>query len=91
MLDSEPWAVIGALTPSGLLGLAMWLVLTGRLIPKSMYDVMVEAKNHWRNTAETLKETNSVQARTIEKQTAVGDSVIKVMGAVQDARDGDSP
>ncbi|GAA1498817.1 hypothetical protein [Paeniglutamicibacter kerguelensis] len=66
--------------------LAIWLILTSQLVPKSIYDVMVRAKEHWRDAAETLKETNAVQARTIEKQTMVGESVIKVMGA---ARDGD--
>ncbi|ASN38988.1 hypothetical protein CGQ24_08155 [Arthrobacter sp. 7749] len=90
MLDEIPWSALGVLTPSTLLGLAIWLILTGRLVPKSLYDVMVKAKEHWRSAAETLKETNAVQARTIEKQTMVGESVIKVMGAVQQARDGDS-
>ena len=89
MLDDVPWQALGVLTPSSLLGLAIWLILTGKLVPKSLYDVMVDAKNHWRSAAETLKDTNAVQARTIEKQTTVGESVIKVMDAVQEARDGD--
>lgn len=89
MIEDIPWATIGGFTPYGLLMLAIWLILTGRLVPKNLYEVMVRAKDHWRDAAETLKETNAVQARTIEKQTTVGESVIKVMGAVQDARDGD--
>lgn len=89
MIAEIPWQSLGGLTPYGLLMLAIWLILTGRLVPKNIYDVMVKAKEHWRDAAETLKETNAVQARTIEKQTMVGESVIKVMGAVQDARDGD--
>lgn len=90
MLADIPWASLGSLTPYGLLMLAIWLILTGRLVPKNLYEVMVRAKDHWRDAAETLKETNAVQARTIEKQTMVGESVIKVMGAVQEARDGES-
>lgn len=89
MLEDMPWAALGSLTPYGLLMLAIWLILTGRLVPKNLYEVMVRAKDHWRDAAETLKETNAVQARTIEKQAMVGESVIKVMGAVQDAREGD--
>lgn len=89
MLEDITWQALGGLTPYGLLMLAIWLILTGRLVPKNLYEVMVRAKDHWRDAAETLKETNAVQARTIEKQTMVGESVIKVMGAVQDARDGD--
>jgi hypothetical protein len=34
----------------------------------------------------TLTATNSVQAQTIDKQTAVGDTVVKVMSSVQAAR-----
>ncbi|NKG22391.1 hypothetical protein [Paeniglutamicibacter terrestris] len=89
MLDEVPWQALGVLTPSSLLGLAIWLILTGRLVAKCLYDVMVKVKEPWRSAAETQKETNAVQARTIEKQTMVGESVIKVMGAVQQARDGD--
>ncbi|EMQ98333.1 hypothetical protein [Paeniglutamicibacter gangotriensis] len=69
--------------------LAIWLILTGKLIPRSMYDVMVTAKKEWKDAAETLRETNAVQAQTINKQQMVGESVIKVMGAVQEARDGE--
>lgn len=39
--------------------------------------------------AETLKETNAIQTQTIEKQTIVGDSVIKAARAMQEARYGD--
>ena len=88
MLDEIPWQALGVLTPSSLLGLAVWMILTGRLVPRYLYEVMVKAKDQWRATAETLKDTNAVQASTIEKQTVVGASVIKVMGAIDEVREG---
>lgn len=90
MLESDVWAVIGALTPPGLLGLAIWLILTGRLVPKAMYDVILKSRDDWQSAAEKLRETNSVQARTIEKQEVVGDSFIKIMTSIQEVRDKDS-
>lgn len=86
-MDEIPWAAIGAITPSSLLLLSVWMILTGRLVPRYLYEVMVKAKDHWRETAETLKDTNSVQASTIEKQTVVGASVIKVMGAIDEVKE----
>lgn len=93
-MDEIPWATIGLLTPSSLLMLTVWMILTGRLVPRYLYEVMVKAKEQWRQTAETLKETtvvltstNAVQASTIEKQSVVGHSVIKVMGAIEEVKE----
>lgn len=65
-------------------------IFRGWIVVKLHYDTLLkrcetaEAANAklTENNAQ-LTETNSVQARTIEKQTAVGDTVVKVMGAVQ--------
>lgn len=90
MIENIPWAAIGGLTPHGLLMLVVVLILTGKLVPKSTYDVMRDQKTYWRKAAEDLRDTNYVQARTIEKQEVTGDTVRRVMDAVQDAnrRDG---
>lgn len=47
------------------------------------------ANDHRLSAAETLNDTNTMHARIIKKIT-VGKSVINVIDAVQDARDGDS-
>jgi hypothetical protein len=44
-LPSIPWE---ALTPPVLLGLAVLLLLTGRLIPRRTYDDMRQDRDHWR-------------------------------------------
>lgn len=84
-MESIPWAAIGGLTPSGLLILAVWLVLTGRIVPKSTYDVMVSAKESWRDAATKKDAIIHTQAETIRDQSAVSETVVKVMTAVQDA------
>jgi len=85
VLESIPWAAIGGLTPHGLLMLVVVLILTGKLVPKSTYDVMRDQKTYWRKAAEELRETNHIQTRTIEKQEITGETVRRVMEAVQAA------
>jgi uncharacterized membrane protein YraQ (UPF0718 family) len=66
-------------------------MLRGWIVPRVHYDTVVAMMNTWKSTAEKALETNAVQARTIDKQTAVGDTVVRVMSSVQDAaQDGDS-
>jgi hypothetical protein len=68
-------------------------IFRGWIVVKLHYDTLLErakaaeaANVILAATNATLVNTNDVQARTIEKQTAVGDTVEKVMGAIQDAR-----
>lgn len=89
-MDSITWATIGELTPYGLLMLAILLILTGRLVPRNTYQAMERAKEHWRDTATKNAETINVQAQTIEKQTTIGDTVEKVMSAIQTAGGGEN-
>lgn len=74
--------------PWALLILVVALVLTslfrGWIIPKIHYDFIVKRSEAQQGTIEKQSETISVQARTIDKQTAVGDTVVRVMTAVQD-------
>lgn len=80
---------IAEMSTGGLLILVVATVivalLRGWLVPKVHYDTVVALMNEWRTTALQVTETNSVQARTIEKQTAVGETVVRVMSTVQDA------
>lgn len=88
MMESISWAAIGGLTPSGLLILAVWLVLTGRIVPKSTYEVMVKARDDWQATAQKKQEIIHTLSETVRDQSAVSDTVVKVMSAVQDANKG---
>ena len=92
MMDAIPWAAIGGLTPGGIVTLVVWMVLTGRIIPKSTYDVMVKARDDWQATAQKKQEVIQTQAEAIRDQSVVAETVAKVMTAVQDAtRVGDAP
>lgn len=84
-MDQIPWAAIGALTPSGMLMLAVWLILTGRIVPKSTYEVMVKARDDWQAAASKNQETIHTQAETIRDQAVVSETAAKVMTAVQEA------
>lgn len=89
-MEAIPWAILGELTPYALLMLAILLILTGKLVPISTYRAMERAKEHWRDTATKNTETIHVQAQTIEKQTMIGDTVEKVMSAIQTAGGGEN-
>lgn len=60
-------------------------LMKGWLIAKIHYDYIVQRSEALQGTVDKLTDTNSVQARTIDKQTAVGDTVVRVMTSVQDA------
>lgn len=91
-MDQIPWAAIGALTPSGMLMLAVWLILTGRIVPKSTYEVMVKARDDWQATAQKKQEIIHTLAETVREQSVVSQTAAKVMTAVQEANQaGDKP
>lgn len=91
-MDQIPWAAIGALTPSGMLMLAVWLILTGRIVPKSTYEVMVKARDDWQATAQKKQEIIYTLAETVREQSVVSQTAAKVMTAVQQANEsGDTP
>lgn len=84
-MEAMPWTVIGGLTPSALLSIVVVLILTGHLVPRSTYRELHDQKKHWRDAAEKLRETNHVLTKTVEKQEVTSDTIIRVMGSVQDA------
>lgn len=50
--DSVPW---GILTPSGLLMFAVWLLLTGRIVPRRTLDDTLEELRFLRRSMETMQ------------------------------------
>lgn len=58
----------------------------GWIIPKIHYDTAIRRAETAEAAVTTLTATNAVQAQTIEKQTAVGETVVRVMNSVQEAR-----
>lgn len=88
LANAGPWALLVAVV-----AFVFMSIFRGWIIVKLHYDTLLEraiaaetANIKLAETNAVLVNTNDVQARTIEKQTAVGDTVEKVMGAIQDAR-----
>lgn len=91
MVESIPWAAIGALTPNGLLMVTIWLILSGKLVPRATLDRETTRGDQWRDTAAKKQEIIQVQAETIRDQAVISETVAKVMSAVQESnRDGDN-
>ena len=84
-MDAIPWTALGSLSPAAMLMLAVWLILTGRIIPKSTYDVMVKARDSWQETAQKKQEIIHTQSETIREQMVVNETVTKIMTSIQDA------
>lgn len=61
-------------------------VFRGWIVVKLHYDTLLLRCEKAEAAVDRLTETNAIQARTIEKQTAVGDTVVRVMNSVQEAR-----
>lgn len=89
MIDGLPLSIID-LTASGLLGIGILLLFLGRLHTNTAYKTVERAYQVQVAAADRLRETNNIQARTIEKQNdiiskqqVVGDIVAKIMEAIQ--------
>lgn len=78
--EMGPWALLILVVAAVFMAL-----MRGWIIPKIHYDFVVKKSEAQQGTIEKQADTISVQARTIDKQTAVGDTVVKVMTAVQDS------
>lgn len=88
LVEAGPWALLVAVV-----AFIFFAIFKGWIIVKLHYDTLIdrceaaEAANvKLSERAALLTETNAVQARTIEKNAAVGDTVNRVMNALQEAR-----
>lgn len=82
LIDAGPWGLLVAVVAFIFYG-----VFRGWIVPKPHYDTLMARTLAAEAANIKLSETNAIQADTILKNTAVGDTVIRVMGAIQDARE----
>jgi hypothetical protein len=82
LLEAGPWALL-----VGVVAFIFYGVFKGWIIPKPHYDTLLARAIAAETALAKVTDTNGVQADTILKNTAVGDTVIRVMGAIQDARE----
>lgn len=88
LYEAGPWALL-----VGVVAFMFFGLFKGWVVVKLHYDTLLaraiaaEAANEkLSERAAKLTETNAVQARTIEKQSATSDTVTRVMNAIQEAR-----
>ena len=88
LIDAGPWGLLVSVVAFIFFG-----VFKGWIIPKPHYDTLMaralaaEAANEkLSERAAKLTETNAVQAHTIDTQAAVGDTVTRLVNAIQEAR-----
>lgn len=88
LYEAGPWALL-----VGVVTVMFFALFKGWVIVKLHYDTLLlrceaaEAANaKLSDRAMLLTETNAVQARTIEKTAAVGETTTRVMTAIQEAR-----
>lgn len=82
LVEVGPWGLL-----VGVVAFIFYGVFKGWIIPKPHYDTLMARALAAEAALTKVTETNGVQADTILKNTAVGDTVIRVMGAIQDARE----
>lgn len=80
MLDGLP---LGVIAPSTLAGLAVLLVLTGRLIPRKTYDDKVHEANEWRAESRLKDAQIAEKDEQLRELANVGRTVSAVMRAIQ--------
>lgn len=56
LLSAIPWETIG---PSGLLTLAVLLIIRGDLVPRRVHEAVVNDRDHWREIALQAMSTNA--------------------------------
>lgn len=88
LLEVGPWGLL-----VGVVAFIFYGVFRGWIIPKPHYDTLMaraiaaEAANEkLSERAAKLTDTNSVMARAIENQSSVGETVTKLVNAIQEAR-----
>lgn len=74
------------LTAPALLGLAVWLILTGRIVPRSTYDEKVKEAEKWQAAHSVSEEARLVQSKQLDAAMEVGQVAKHVLTALDQAR-----
>lgn len=79
--DMSGWGLLILLATLNVVG-----IFRGWVVPKPFYELAVKRGDALQTTADNQREVISTQSQTILKQTAVGDTVVRVIGSIQEAR-----
>lgn len=86
LLAGVPTDLVTSIGGGGLLALAIWLVLTGRLVPKSTHEETRLDRDEWRKTAETTQKRLDVISQQMDKLLASSLTVERFMTSLQEIR-----
>lgn len=78
-----PPEILADLGLAGLVTLAVLMILTGNLIPKSAMDRQIQETDYWRTTANKSKDTNLKLATSLQELTEAARLSENVMSAIQ--------
>jgi hypothetical protein len=81
LIDAGPWGLL-----VGVVAFIFYGVFRGWIVPKPHYDTLMARTLAAEAALAKVTDTNGVLADANLKNTAVGDTVIRVMTAIQDAR-----
>lgn len=75
-MDGLNWGdILGSYTPAGLLGLTVWMILTGRLVPRFFYKQKVDEAAKW----EAVATTSQKQTNELLEYARAADAVLKAL------------
>lgn len=72
----------GELSTAALLGLAVWLILTGKIVPKSTHEEVRQDRNEWKQAYINEARARSEQEAQIEKLLVLADTIHAVIAAL---------
>lgn len=77
---------LAGLTAPALLGIAIVLILSGRLIPRRTYDDLREDRDRWQRAFTVSEEARLSQSKQLDAAMEVGKTVTDVMVALDKFR-----
>jgi hypothetical protein len=68
---------------AGLVATAVWMIYTGRLVPRRVYEDMKTERDDWKKAAETRSEQNAAIGKQVEKLVEQGQTAERAMLSLQ--------
>lgn len=81
LADLSGWGLLVLLVALNVVGL-----FRGWVVPKPFYDLQVTRCDKLETTVDTQRETINTLSEAVNKQSAVGNTVVRVVSSMQDAR-----
>lgn len=88
MLESIPWQTLSAAGGGwALTGVAVWMVLTGRLVPRATHEEVVHDRNEWRAEGRIKDQQlleKDIQLRHMGEVGETVNTIMRSLGAASD-------